>query len=136
MLGQSRSPLLFQCWSIVYDAGSTLLQHRPNTWFFYTSVYSNHWTANQCYFNVDPTCLTMAQQQPSIMYVYIGYFAAIAIGVTISSPVARKATTQIHWPNCEIMLDHRLRRWENITQPKKQMISQQFPTHSTPIFPK
>ena len=25
------------------------------------------------------------------------------IGVIISSPVVRKVTTQIHWPNCEIM---------------------------------
>ena len=30
------------------------------------------------------------------------------------SPVARKTTTQIHWPNCEIWLGHRLRRWANI----------------------
>ena len=37
-------------------------------WFFYTRVYRDHWTANQCCFNVDPTCLTMAQQQPSILY--------------------------------------------------------------------
>ena len=51
MVGQSRSPLLVQCRSIVYDAVSTLLQHWTNTWFFYTSVYSNHRTANQCCFN-------------------------------------------------------------------------------------
>ena len=44
---------------------------------------------------------------------YIGYFPAIAIGVTILSPVVRKTTTQIHWPNCEIMLSHRLRCWAN-----------------------
>ena len=56
-------------------------------------LYSNHWTANQCCFNVDPMCLTIAQQQPSIRSVYIGYFAAIAIGMTISTPVAIKATT-------------------------------------------
>ena len=58
------------CW---FNAGRlcakpTRLQHWPNTWFFYTSIYSNHWTANQCCFNVDPACLTMAQQQPSILY--------------------------------------------------------------------
>ena len=68
MVGQSRNPLLVQCRSIVYDAGSTPLQHWPNAWFFYTRVYSNRWTAKQCCFNVDPTCLTMAQQQPSILY--------------------------------------------------------------------
>ena len=90
------------------NCGSTPLQHWPNAWFFYTTVYSNHWTANQCWFNVDPTCLTIAQHS-----VYIGYLAAIAIGVTISSPVARKDTTQIHWPSCEIMLGHRLLRWAN-----------------------
>ena len=39
------------------------------------------------------------------------------IGGTISSPVVRKATTQIHWPNCEIILGHSLRRWANIIPP-------------------
>ena len=29
-------------------------------------------------------------------------------------PLARKATTQIQSPNCEIMLGHRLRRWASI----------------------
>ena len=43
---------------------------------------------------------------------------AIAIGVTISSLVVRKATTQIHWPNCEIILGHRLRRWANFIPTK------------------
>ena len=34
------------------------------------------------------------------------------------NPVAREATTQIHWPNCEIMFGHRLRRWANIITTK------------------
>ena len=37
-----------------------------------------------------------------------------SVWVTISS----QATTQIHWPNCEIMLGHRLRRWANIIPTK------------------
>ena len=72
-LGQSRSPLLFQCRAVVYDAGPTLHQRWLSASYIYTCVYSNHWTANQCCFNVDPTCLTMAQQQPNILY---AYFAA------------------------------------------------------------
>ena len=54
MVGQSRSPLLVQCRSIV----STLAQHHSNTDRTHdssTPVYSNHWTANRCCFNVDPT---------------------------------------------------------------------------------
>ena len=50
--------------------------------------------------------------------VYIVFFAAIAIGVTVSSPVVRKATTQIHWSNYEVMLGNRLRRWANIIPTK------------------
>ena len=50
--------------------------------------------------------------------VYIDYLTAIAIRVTILSPVVRKATTQLHWPNCEIMLGNRLRRWANIIPTK------------------
>ena len=111
MVGQSRSPLLVQCRSIVFDAGSTPLQHWPNARFFYISVYSNHWTANQCCVSDDGPTTTKHS-----VYIH-SHFAAIAIGVTISSPV-RKATTKINWPNCEIMLGHHLQHWASIIPTK------------------
>ena len=56
----------------------------------------------------------MAQQQLTQHSVYVGYFAAIAIGVTISSPWSKRPLYPIRWSYCEIMLGHRLRRWANI----------------------
>ena len=61
------------CWFNVGQLCTTLAQHHSNTerMSLLHQVYSNHWTANQCSFDVDPTCLTMAQQQPSILYTYV-----------------------------------------------------------------
>ena len=70
----------------------------------------------QCSSNVSDDGPTTTQHS-----VYIGYFATIAVGVTISSPVVRKATTQTHWPNCESMSGNRLRRWPNIIPTKTQI---------------
>ena len=64
---------------------------------------------SQCLSNVSDDGQTTTQHS-----VYIGYFATIDIWVTISAPVVRKATTQIHRPNCKKMLGNRLRRWANI----------------------
>ena len=96
-------------------AGPTLLQHWFSASYFYTSVYSSHWTVNQCCFNVDPKCLTMAQQQPNILY---KYFAAQHCGNCYAGNAfiaclkkGHHPDNTIHWPNCEIMLGHRLRRW-------------------------
>ena len=99
MLGQRRSPLLVQCRSIVYDAGSA---------------------ANQCCFNVDPTYLAMAQQQPSIHYTK-AYFAAQHCGNCYAADTFIPRGQKGHypdWPNYEILLGHRLRRWANITPTK------------------
>ena len=103
-LGQSRSPLLVQCCSIVDDAEQHYSQHLPRAsyqfWYTrkvklknihhsdvktkqigcHTSVYTTHWTVNQCCFNVYSTCLTMAQEQPNVGSLSLGesavYFAA------------------------------------------------------------
>ena len=113
MVGQSRSSLLVQCQSIVYDAGSTPDSNTDRT---HNSSTPASTAITGRLTNVASMMIQCVWQWPNKNPAFcILYFAAIAIGVTISSPVV---TTQIHWPNCEIMLAHRLRRWANIIPTK------------------
>ena len=41
-------------------------------------------------------------------------FTLTAIRVTLYAPKGHYLDNTIHWPNCEILLNHRLRRWANI----------------------
>ena len=41
-------------------------------------------------------------------------FALTVMRVTLYSPKGQYPGSTIHWPNCEIMLGHHLRRWANI----------------------
>ena len=137
MLGQRRSPLLGQWRSnkttpaqcLMVLKGPPMLIHPEGEVTNYThsdvktkqilchaNVYSTHWTVNQCRFNVDPTFLTMAQQQHNFCELSPGgsavYFAA-ALRVTLSSPHRQKGhypNNLIHWPNADVMLDHCMRR--------------------------
>ena len=45
-------------------------------------------------------------------------FALTAIWVTLYAPKGHYQDNTIHWPNCEIMLGHRLQRWANIIPTK------------------
>ena len=45
-------------------------------------------------------------------------FALTAIRVTPYAPKSHYSDNTIHWPNCEIILGHRLRRWANIIPTK------------------
>ena len=59
--------------------------------------------------------LRWPNNNPEFGIAYTGYFAVIAMGVTISSPVVRKATTQIYWPKL----------WNNVG-PLSATLSQQY----------
>ena len=109
-------PISLQWWARVaahcwFNAGqfcTTLAQHHS------TSVCSNHRTANQCCVNVDPTCLTMVQQQPAFCIhrllcgnCYRGNkFISRGQKGHYPYPLAQL------WNN--VGLGHRLRRWANI----------------------
>ena len=122
MLGQRRSLLFVQSRLIVYDAGPTLLQHWPSASYFYTSIFSNHWTVNQCCFNVEQTCMTMAQQQLNILYTYLeAHHCDNCYAGDTCMPRRQKGQypdNTIHWPNCEIKLGHLLRCRANIIPTK------------------
>ena len=45
-------------------------------------------------------------------------FALTAIRVTLYAPRGHYSDNMTHWPKCEIMLGHRLRRWANIIPTK------------------
>ena len=45
-------------------------------------------------------------------------FVLTAIGVTRYAPKGHYPDNTIHWPNCDIILGHRLRRWAASFQPK------------------
>ena len=45
-------------------------------------------------------------------------FALTAIRVTLYAPKGHHPDNTIRWPDCEIMLGHRLRRWANIIPTK------------------
>ena len=45
-------------------------------------------------------------------------FALTAIRVTLDAPKGHYPDNTLHWPNCEIMLGQRLRRWANIISTK------------------
>ena len=49
-------------------------------------------------------------------------FALTAIGVTLYPLKVHYPDNTIHWPNCEIMLGHRLRRWPTSFQLKALII--------------
>ena len=74
-------------------------------------------TVNQCCFNVDPTRLTIAQQQPTILYIH-GLFCGNCYRGDNFIPRGQKGHYLDTLVQCEIMLGHRLRRWANIIPTK------------------
>ena len=104
MLVQRRSPLLVQCRSIVHDAGPTLIHHWVcfilclNTWHSPNAVLM--WTPSLRRWPVIETALG-----DSWLLHYAG---------TLSTPAPETPDNMIHWPNVDVLLGHRLRRWANI----------------------
>ena len=107
MLGQSRSSLLVQCRSIVYDADPTLIHHLvcyilcANTWHSPNAV----------------SMLTHSLWRRPNIETALGdctVFSDCCMGVTmgtISSP--QTADNTINWLNADVMLGHCLRSWAN-----------------------
>ena len=86
----------------------------------YTQCRSTHPIPVQCWASAAVHCGTMPvnriRRWPNIE-TELGdcpLFALTAIRVTFYAPKGHYPDSMIHWPNCEIMLSHRLRRWANI----------------------
>ena len=111
-VGQCCIPVLVQCWSIVYDAGPTLIYHRvcfilcANTWHSTNAVLmlthsrrrwpvmKQHWVIVQC------------------------FLTAALCWWRFNIPAPETPDNTIHWPNADVMLGHRLQRWANIIPTK------------------
>ena len=76
----------------------------PNTNLSPGLLYTlrKHVAFNQCSFNVDP------QLTHSLYYA----------GDALTSRRQKQQIQLIHWPNADVMLGHRLRRWANIIPTK------------------
>ena len=95
MLGQRRNLLLAQCWTVVYDAGPTLIHH-----WVCCILCANTWHS--------PNAVLMLthnlRRWPDIETAWGDAFG----------PAPETPDNTTHWPNADVMLGHCLRRWANI----------------------
>ena len=107
MLGQRSSRLLVQCRSIVYNAGPTLICH-----WVCCILCANTWQSSNAV-----SMLTHSLQRCTV-------FSAFCIGMrmTLLIPAPETPENMIHWPNADVMLGYRLRRWAN-TIPSKILLA-------------
>ena len=105
---QRRSPLLVYCRSIVYDAGTTLIHHWfccilcAKTWHLPNAVLMlthSHWPVIE---TASGECRPTDCTDCCIML------------VTLRTPEPETPDNTIHWPNAQVILGHRLRRWAKI----------------------
>ena len=98
-----------------------LLRRWPNTnpslGLLYRPTLRKHVAFTQCCFNVDPQSSPLAWHWNSIDVVTCFPKLHCYAGDTFH-PGARKTDHTIHWPNADVMLGHRLRRWANIIPTK------------------
>ena len=113
MLGQRRSPLLVQCRSIVYDAGPTLIHH-----WVCCILCAKTWNSPNAVL-----MLTHSLRRWPVIETALGdctvFYDCSIILVTLPIPEPETPDNTIHWPNADVMLSHRLRRWANIIQTKQ-----------------
>ena len=115
MLGQRRSPLLVQCRSIIYDVGPTLKSITGSAVYF-AQTRGIHPMLFQCRPTVFHAGPTLKQH-----WVIVPCFltaALIVCGWRFPSWRQKRTDNKIHWPNADVMLGHRLRRWANIIPTK------------------
>ena len=111
MLGQHCSPLLVQCWSIVYDAGPTLIYHRV-CWI----LLANTWHSTNAV-----SLLTYSFQRWPVIETALGDCTVLTAALCwwrFNIPAPETPDNTIHWPNADVMPGHRLRRWANIITTK------------------
>ena len=111
-MGQRCSPLLVQCWSIVYDADPALIYHRVCCIL----------CANTCHSTNTVSMLTHSIRRWPVIKTALSdctvfSYCCIMLG-TFKIPVPETPDNTIHWPNADVMLCHRLRRWTNIIPTK------------------
>ena len=90
----------------------TCLRRWPNTNLSPGLLYTlhKHVAFNQCCFNVDPQCSTLARHWNSNGLQRLFW--------RFNIPASEIPDNTILWPNADVMLDHRLRRWANIIPTK------------------
>ena len=107
-----RSPLLVKCRSNIYDAGPTLIHH-----WVCCILCADMWYSP----NAVSLLIHSLRRWPGIETA-LGdctvFFDCCIMRVTISIPAPETPENTIHWPNANVMLGHRLRRWANIIPTK------------------
>ena len=108
MLCLRRNPLLIQCRSIIYDAGPTLIHHWvccifcTKKWHFPDAV----------------SMLTHSLRRWPVIETSLGdcteFSDCCIMLATHPIPESETPDNTIHWPDVDVMLGHRLRRWANI----------------------
>ena len=111
MLGQRCSPLLVQYRSIVYNADAALIYHRICCIL----------CANTCH----STCVSMlthSLRRWPVIETALGdctvFSDCCIMLMTFKIPASETPDNTIHWPNVDVMLGHRLRRWANFIPTK------------------
>ena len=113
MLGKRRRSLLVQCWSIVYDAGPTLIHHwvccilSANTWHSPNAVLMLNHSLCRC-----PGIETALGDCTGFSD------CCIVKRVTLSILAPETPDNTMHWPNSDLMPGHHLRHWANIISTK------------------
>ena len=82
------------------------------TMFSNCCIPSKHETITKCCFNAGPASKTVVQDWNSIGWMLCVCWVVMLVTLSILAPETPDNT--IHWPNVDVMLGHRLRRWANI----------------------
>ena len=113
MLGQRRSPSLVQCRLIVYNAGPTIIHHRVCC-----ILCANMWHSPKAVLMLTHSLQRCPDIETALGDCIMFSDCYIVMWVPLSIPVPEKPHYMIHWPNTDVMLGHRLRRWANIIPTK------------------
>ena len=112
MLGQHCSTLLVQCRSIVCYADSAIIYHRVCCIL----------CANTRHSPDAVSMLTHSLRRWPVIETTLGectiFSDCCIMLVTFQIPASETPDNTIHWPNADVMLGHRLRRWANIIPTK------------------
>ena len=123
MLGQHCSPSLVNCRSIFYDAGPTIIQH------WVCCILCACTSTNTCHSPNAVSKLNYSLRRwPNIEIALSDcpVFAGVGLlphgnAADAFLPPRQKGhfpDSTIHWPNADVILGHRLRRWANIIPTK------------------
>ena len=104
-----------QCQSIIYGAGPTKIHHV--SWSVCGILCANTWHSPNAVSMFTHSLRRWSDIETSLDCTVFSD-CWIVMRVTLSIPAPETPDNTIHWPNADVMLGHRLRRWANIIQTK------------------